>query len=113
MLLQPAFHRNGTRQRCRSQQIVATAVAVGTRRGGLCRRAMCLLAQSGQSIIFPQQGDNGFTAAEAGDKGIRNPAGFTGQGETFRFQRAGNPFRGPELFKTRFRVIPDIVGNVG
>ena len=88
-------------------------MAVSPRGGGLRRRAVRLLAQPGQGVVFAQKGDNGLAAAVAGNKGVGNASGFPHQGKALGFQRAGEPFGGPELFKARFGMIPDVVGNIG
>lgn len=91
VLLQPAFGGD-RRGECRgAEQIVPTAVAVGSRCQGRRFRAVGLLAESRQGVKFAEQGNDRLALTDAGDKGIRDPASIAGELKTFRLQGVGQP----------------------
>ena len=72
---------------------------------------MGLLAEPRQGVKFAEEGNHRLARAEAGDKGVGDPAGIAGQLKAFRFQRIGQTRSGPEFLKAGFRMVPDIIGN--
>jgi hypothetical protein len=70
-----------------------------------------LLAESRQGVKFAEQGNDRLALADAGDKGIRDPASIAGELETFRLQGVRQPLGGPELLKAGLRVVPDVIGD--
>lgn len=90
VLLQPAFGGD-RRGECRgAEQIVPTAVAVGSRCQGRRFRAVGLLAESRQGVKFAEQGNDRLALTDAGDKGIRDPASIAGELKTFRLQASAS-----------------------
>ena len=93
---------------CGAQKRMAAAMAVGAAlpRGGTADP--CFLAESGQSIIFPQESDHRLPRSIFCQESRRHVGQPPGNPEPMPLQQPGHGFCRTELLEFQFRCVPDL-----
>ena len=101
------FQQQAGSHRRRTQQAVAAAVTVGIPLPGFLLHKTGLLAQAGQGVVFPQDGDHRPSTAIFRHIGGGHMGHPFPDFETMGFQQIRHGLRRTDLIEFQFRIVPD------